>query len=81
MNVWDVGGAPRTKLRSLETLGPAPASLYCSIADGIEGKKYASRAYVAVEVDGPAPRNPDAVDYLEHIDEQEFTREADEDDE
>lgn len=81
VNAWDKGKAPRTKLRSFETLGPAPASLYCSIAEGRAGKEYISRAYVAVEADGPAPRNPTAIDYLEHIDKQEFIREKDPDDE
>ena len=77
VNVADTGNAPRTKLPSLESVGPASASLSCSIADGREGKWYTSRAYVAIDADGPAPQNPDAQDYLEYIDQQMFQRESD----
>ncbi len=77
VNVVNTGSAPRTKLPSLESVGPASASLYCSIAEGIAGRTYTSRAYVAIDADGPAPQNPDAQDYLEYIDGQTFTREDD----
>lgn len=79
VNVADTGSAPRTKLPSLESLPSAYASLSCSIADGIGGGEYTSRAYVAIDADGPAPQNPDAQDYLEYIDQQSFQREFDND--